>query len=156
MQSRARTVTEYLKSLPGDRRKAVSAVRAVVRKNIARGFKESMGWGMIVWTVPLKDYPDTYNGQPLCFGGLASQKQYISLYLMPMYGKEETWLREEFRKAGKTLKSGKSCIRFRRVEDLPLDVIANIVASYTPATFIQRYEEMRTSQYGSSVTCKKR
>jgi hypothetical protein len=104
-----------------------------------------MGFGMIGYTIPLERYPDTYNGQPLCYAGLAAQKHHYALYLMCAYGDpaEAEWLASEFRKAGKRLDMGKSCVRFRRLDDLPLDAIGRFVARTTPEAFIARYEAAR-------------
>lgn len=146
MQSRAATVTAYLKSLPPDRRVLVSAVRRVVRANLPKGYKEGMGWGMIVYTIPLTVCPDTYNGQPLCYAGLASQKQYVSLYLMSVYVEAEGRLRDEFRKAGMTLDPGKGCVRFRTLDDLPLDLVGRAVARYSPNAFIRLHEAIRAKR----------
>src|SRR5688572_17403916 len=94
--SSARTVDEYIASLPDDRREAVEAVRAVVRDNLPAGYREGMQFGMIAWYVPLERFPDTYNGQPLGLAGLASQKNYMSLYLNTVYGDQATerWFRD--------------------------------------------------------------
>ena len=97
MHSDASTVSEYLGSLPADRRKAMAAVRKVIRANLPKGIVESMNWGMIVYEVPLRTYPDTYNGQPLAYAGLASQKNHMSVYLMGIYGSDA--LRAEFEDA---------------------------------------------------------
>ena len=145
VMSKATTVDAYLKELPEDRRAAISKVRNVVKKNLPKGYREAMAFGMISWTVPLDRYPDTYNGQPLCYIGLASQKNYNSLYLMGVYGdpKREKLLADAFAKAGKKMDMGKSCLRFRKVEDLPLDAIGKIVASMPPEELIRRAEAVR-------------
>ena len=128
---RAKTVAEYLASLPEDRRGAIKTVRAVVKKNLPAGYKEGMDYGFIGWTVPLSVYPDTYNGQPLCYAALANQKNHMALYLMAAYaeGPIKQRLVKGFRAAGKKLDMGKSCIRFKSLDDLPLDVIAEVAAA---------------------------
>ena len=143
--SRAATVQEYLDELPADRRAVVEAVRDVVNRNLPEGYRESVGWGMIVWGIPLERYPNTYHGQPLGYVSLAAQKNYFSLYLFSVYqeGPEDHWLRDEFRKAGKKLDMGKSCIRFRKLDDLPLDVIGRVVAATPPEALIAIYEANR-------------
>ena len=143
--SKATTVNAYLKELPADRRKTVSAVRDVVVKHLPKGYAEKMGWGMITYAIPLEKYPDTYNGQPLCIAGLAAQKNYCTLYLMGAYGdpKLYAWLKGEFRKRGKKFDMGKSCLHFKTVDDLPLDVIGKVVAKVTPAKYIKFYEASR-------------
>jgi len=140
--SRARTVDQYLAELPAQQRAVVSAVRDVVRRNLPKGYRETANWGMIVYEIPLDRYPDTYNGQPLCYAGLAAQKNHYSLYLMGAYqdpGEAEE-LRDAFRKAGKKLDMGKSCVRFRRVDDLPLEAIGRLIKRTPPERFIERYE----------------
>ncbi len=138
VMSKAKTVAAYLDELPEDRRSAIAKVRDVVRKHLPKGYTEEMQ-GMIVWAIPLKTYPDTYNGQPLCVAGLASQKNYNSLYLMAVYGdpKKEKELKEAFAKAGKKLDMGKCCVRFKKVDDLPLEAIGKIIASMPPEELIR-------------------
>ena len=145
VMSKAKTVTEYLAELPADRRKAIAAVRAVVRKNLPKGYKESIGYGMICYTVPLSTYPETYNGQPLCYAALAAQKNKYSLYLMNVYGDGATAkaFRDGFKRAGKKLDMGKSCVRFSTVDDLPLDVIGRTIAATPMKDFIAQYEKSR-------------
>jgi hypothetical protein len=143
--SKAATVEEYLAELPEDRRAVVSAVRDVVLRNLPAGYREMMGYGMITWGIPLEDYPNTYNGQPLGYAALAAQKNYYALYLMSPYmdPAEKEGLRDEFRKAGKKLDMGKSCLRFKKLEDLPLDVVGRVIASTPPQEYITRYEAVR-------------
>lgn len=145
VMSKAKTVANYLAELPADRRKTISTVRAVVRKNLPKGYRESIGYGMICYTVPLSTYPDTYNGQPLCYAALAAQKNSCSLYLMNVYGDAATAkaFREGFRQAGKKLDMGKSCVRFKTAADLPLDVIGRTIAATPMKDFIGRYERSR-------------
>lgn len=140
--SNAETAEQYLQELPEDRRAVVSAVRDVVVRNLPAGYREAMGYGMITWGIPLEDYPDTYNGQPLGYAALAAQKNYYALYVMPSPAQEQ-WLRDEFRKAGKKLDRGKSCLRFRKLEDLPLDAIGKLIASTPPREWIAQYEKTR-------------
>ncbi|MGH7663594.1 MAG: DUF1801 domain-containing protein [Gemmatimonadaceae bacterium] len=143
--SKAATVAEYLGELGEDRRTVVSAVRDVVLRNLPAGYRESMNWGMITYEIPLERYPATYNGQPLCFASLAAQKNHYALYLMGAYSGsgDEGWLRDEFRKAGKKLDMGKSCMRFRKLDDLPLAVIGRLIASAPPEKLIEQYEASR-------------
>lgn len=144
-RSRAATIQAYLRSLPADRRAVVSAVRNVVARHLPKGYRETMNWGMISYEIPLTKYPQTYSGQPLMYAALGAQKQHCSLYLMCVYqdAKQERLLKTGFKRAGKKLDMGKSCIRFRQVEDLPLDVIAGVVGSTTPEQFIAAYERVR-------------
>ncbi|MBA3342942.1 MAG: DUF1801 domain-containing protein [Gemmatimonadaceae bacterium] len=140
--SKASTVAAYLDELPPDRRKAISSVRSLVRKHIPKGYSEGMGWGMITWHIPLSDYPDTYNGQPLCYVALAAQKNYCSLYLMGVYGDpaREKVLKDGFTNAGKKLDMGKSCVHFKSADDLPLDVIGDVIAGMPPEKLIAAIE----------------
>lgn len=146
MQSKARTVKEYLAELPPDRRAAIKAVRAVILKNLDNGIEEGMSYGMIGYCVPHRIYPAGYHcnpKQPLPYAGLASQKNHMSVYLSSVYedGGEEKWLREQFRKAGRKLDMGKCCIRFKRLEDLPLDVIGRAIERFPIRKHIEHYEK---------------
>jgi hypothetical protein len=144
-KSSATTVEGYLDELPEERRAVVSAVRDVVRENLPAGYQETMSWGMISYEVPRERYPDTYNGQPLAFAALAAQKNHYALYLNCVYqdSEREGRLREEFQQAGKKLDMGKSCVRFKKLDDLPLDVIGRVIASTPPEEFIAGYEASR-------------
>ena len=145
--SDAATPDGYIASLPEDRRVTVAAVRDVVRRNLPAGFEEGMQYGMIGWYVPLERFGDTYNSQPLALAGLASQKHYISLYLNNVYGDRDTeaWFRERYAASGKKLDMGKSCVRFKRLDDLPLDVIGETIARVDLDAFLAHYEEARGS-----------
>ena len=148
VMSKATTVPDYLAELPEERRRTISAVRAVVRKNLPKGYQESIGYGMICYTVPLSTCPDTYNGQPLCYAALAAQKNYCALYLMNVYGDAPTAkaFRDGFKKAGKKLDMGKSCVRFKTADDLPLDVIGRTIAATPMKAFIEMFERPRKSR----------
>ena len=145
VMSKATTVADYLAELPEERRKTISAVRAVVRKNLPKGYKESIGYGMICYSVPLSTYPDTCNGQPLCYAALAAQKNYCAIYLMNVYGDAPTAkaFRDGFKKAGKQLDMGKSCVRFKTADDLPLDVIGKTIAATPVKEFVEKHEKAR-------------
>jgi hypothetical protein len=142
MHSDATTVDEYLAALPDDRRTALTVVRKVIKRHLPKGIVESMNWGMIAYEVPLTTYPDTYNGQPLLYAALASQKNYMAVYLQAVYGSEK--LRERFedayRASGKKLDMGKSCVRFRTLDALPLDVVADAIGSCTVEQYISGFE----------------
>ena len=133
VQSKAGTVAQYLEELPEERRAVVAAVRDLVLEHLPEGYRESMNWGMIAYEIPLERYPVTYNKQPLAYVALAAQKNYYSLYLMSCYesSEGENRLREEFRKAGKKL------------DDLPLEKIGEIVAATPPEGLIEQYEASR-------------
>jgi hypothetical protein len=145
MKSAAKTPIAYLKSLSADRREAIAAVRAVIIKNLPQGYEEIVDFGMLAYVIPLKRYPVTYNGRPLAIAALASQKQYMSLYLMCVTGSAalKTWFASEFKKAGKKLDMGKSCVRFKSVEDLPLDVVGRAIARVSVDEFLRFYERSR-------------
>ena len=144
-QSNAATVDEYLAELPQDRREAIASVREVILQHLPPGYEETMQHGMIGYVIPLKSYPVTYNGQPLEYAALASQKNYMSLYLMNIYGDRETeqWFTERYAASGKKLNMGKSCVRFKVLDDLPTDLIGEAIARTTVADFIERYEASR-------------
>ena len=139
MQSKATTVEEYLSDLSDDRRDAISTVRNVVLDNLPEGYEEMMLFGMISYVVPLSVVPDTYNKQPLMYAALASQKRHMALYLTNVYGDEslENWFRERYLATGKRLDMGKSCVRFRKLDDLPLDLVGETIGR-TPHRRVRR------------------
>jgi hypothetical protein len=144
-KSNARTVEDYLNELPAERRAVIEQARQVILDNLPPGYQEAMNWGMISYEVPLARYPKTYNQQPLSYAGLAAQKNGYSLYLMCAYNGalQEGWLAERFAAAGKKLDMGKSCLHFRRLDDLPLEVIAEAIALVGVDEFIAQYERSR-------------
>ena len=138
MRSDAVTVEQYLAELPEERRQAISVVREVILANLPEGYEEVMNWGMITYQVPLSVYPDTYNKKPLMYAALASQKNHMAVYLISIYMNEKTRIEfeEEYRSTGKRLDTGKSCVRFRKLEDLPLTLIGKAIASMPVKDFI--------------------
>lgn len=144
-RSKAATVAEYLAALPEDRRRVVSKVRSVIRKHLPKGYKENIGWGAITYEIPLAKFPDTYNGQPLCYAALAAQKNFYTLYLMGPYGdpKQRAALEDAFKSAGKKLDMGKSCVHFKDVDDLPLPAIGKLIASIPAERWIETYKASR-------------
>jgi hypothetical protein len=145
MQSKAATVQEYLAELTPERRAAIEAVRQVILKNLDNDFEEGIQYGMIGYYVPHRVYPAGYHcdpRQPLPFAALASQKNYMSLYLMCVYGDSNhaNWFKEAWAKTGKKLDMGKSCIRFKKVEDLALDVIAEAVKRVPAKKYVEHIE----------------
>lgn len=145
MRSDAATVGEYLESLPADRREAIAAVRLVILDNLPDGSVETMNWGMICYEIPLADYPDTSNGKPLMFAGLASQKRHMAVYLSGVYADEtarEAFM-AEYQASGKPLDMGRSCVRFRDLDELPLEVIGRAIARWSVGDFTQSYEAGR-------------
>jgi len=142
MQSDANDVDQYLDELPEDRRQALTAVRKVVLDHLPAGFEEVMQYGMISYVVPLDRFPSTYNGQPLAVASLASQKRHMALYLMGIYGDEgnQTWLRQQWATTGKKLDMGKSCLRFRSLDDLALAVVGEAIARTSVADLIDQHD----------------
>lgn len=148
MHSTAQTVEEYLESLPDDRQEVISYLRDQIVHVLPRGYEEAMNWGMITYQVPLSVYPDTYNKQPLMLAALASQKNHLAIYLTVTYTKpgEEDWLREEFKKAGKKLDMGKSCIRFKKLDDLALEPILDLIKKTEMEPYVEWVRSVRTAQ----------
>ena len=156
MQSKATTVEQYLAGLTEYRRKALEAVRQVVLKNLDKDYEEGMQYGMIGYYVPHRVYPAGYHcdpKQPLPFAGLASQKNYMSLYLMCVYGDSDfsRWFQQAWAKTGKKLDMGKSCVRFKKLEDLALDVIAEAIKRVPAKKYIEHCEAaIKTTNKGAS------
>jgi Domain of unknown function (DU1801) len=145
MQSKASTVEQYLSELPEDRRKAIEVVRHVILENLDKDYEEGIQYGMIGYYVPHRVYPAGYHcdsKQPLPFAGLASQKNYMSLYIMCTYGDSDLsrWFREAWAKTGKKLDMGKACVRFKKPEDLALDVIAEAIQRMPAKKYIEHCE----------------
>lgn len=170
MQSKATTVSAYLESLPEDRRKTVEAVRKVIRANLDAGYEEGMQYGMIGYYVPHKLFPAGYHcdpKQPLPFAALASQKNYLSLYMMGVYcgcgegpGASETpharWFRDAWAKTGKKLDMGKACVRFKKVEELALDVVGEAFKRVPAKVYIERYQQvLAATGRGAAAKAKK-
>ena len=147
VKSDAGTVQDYLDELPDDRRESMQAVRQVVLDNLPDGYEEMMLYGMIGWAIPLEVYPETYNGHPLAYASLGNQKNYMSLYLMNVYGDEvtEEWFKERYAASGKKLNMGKSCVRFKRADDLPLDLIGEVISRTPAEDYIRYYEQSRAN-----------
>jgi len=164
MQSKATTVQAYLGSLPEERRAAISAVRDVLLKSLDPVYEESMQYGMIGYSVPHSIYPKGYHvdpKKPLLFAALASQKNYMALYLMTEFdctgkggAKQAESFREAWAKSGKKLDMGKSCIRFRKLDDLALDVIGQAVKRVPASAFVDYYERSRAQAEAAKGTGK--
>lgn len=144
-RSNAKTPAAYLAALPAERRRAIAAVRKVVKTHMPKGFQEAMTWGMITWGVPLRRCPDSPNGQPLCYVALAAQKNYSTLYLMGAYADTGRYkaLKAAFVKAGKKFDMGKSCLHFQRAEDLELDAIGDLIGGTTVDEWIALMKKSR-------------
>jgi hypothetical protein len=145
MRSRVTSIPEYLEQLPEDRRQALTTVRQRILDHLPAGYEETFSWGMISYQVPLSVYPDTYNKQPLMYAALASQKGHMAVYLCNVYMIPE--LKERlaagFKAANKRLDMGASCVRFKKLADLPLDVIGEAIGATQMADFVQRAKDVR-------------
>jgi uncharacterized protein YdhG (YjbR/CyaY superfamily) len=148
MQSKAATVKEYIDSLPADRKKAISALRSQVKKNLPKGFKEEMSYGMIGYVVPHSIYPDGYHCNtklPLPFLNIASQKNFIAVYHMGIYSSPKLlkWYLDNYEKAGVGKPDkGKGCLRFKSPEKIPYALIGELASKMTPAEWIAQYESV--------------
>lgn len=148
MQSKATTVDQYMEELPEDRKAAMTELRKVIRKNLPKGFKEQMGYGMIGYVVPHSKYPNGYHCKPedpLPFMNIASQKNFIAIYHMCVYGdpKLHKWFTDEYAKLGLgKLDMGKSCIRLKKMDKIPYQLIGELASKITPDEWIARYEIM--------------
>jgi len=144
-RSQEKSVDAYLESLPAERRAVVKTLRELVLKNLPKGYEESFEWGYPTYEIPLSKYPDTYNKRPLSYVAIAAQKHYYAVYLMCVYqdAKLRTRLEDDFAKAGKKLDMGKSCIRFKRLEDVPLPAIGRAIRAVPPAKYIAAYEKIK-------------
>jgi hypothetical protein len=149
--ARPTTVAGYLASLTPEKRAVIEDARALVRKHLPKGYAEFMNWGVINWGIPLDEFSDTHNGQPLCYVGLGAQKSYNSLYLMGVYdsgGKytapfSHKLLVDAFKKAGKRLDMGKCCLHFKTLDDLELTSVAKVIAMSTPKEYLAYYKRMK-------------
>lgn len=148
VSSKETTPAAYVASLPPDRRKVIAAVRAVVKKRLPKGYVEAMNWGMLSYEIPLNRYPDTYNKQPLMYLALAAQKNNFALYMTGVSGDTAMMdrLTAACKAAGKKLEMGKSCLRFKALEDLPLDLIGDLVASTSVERRIEFAEAARRNK----------
>lgn len=152
-RSTASTPEQYLAALPPDRRILLGEVRELVRDNMPGGYQESVNWGAITWDVPLSVYPDTYNGQPMCYAALASHKTTATLYLMGAYSIPALRKRLEdgFKAAGKRLDMGKSCLHFKSMNDLPRGLIAEIIAAVPMSDYVARVRAAKAGAGGKAA-----
>ena len=148
MNSEANTPEEYISQLPEDRMKAMIMLRRVINENIPLGYKEVMSYGMVSYVIPHSIYPSGYHcnpKEPVPFISIASQKNYIAMYHMGIYFYTEisTWFQEEYAKKVKTkLDMGKSCIRFKKVDDIPYDLIAELCRKITLEDYLEKYQSV--------------
>jgi uncharacterized protein YdhG (YjbR/CyaY superfamily) len=148
MQSKAATIEEYLNELTPERRERIETVRAVILENLPEGYEEAMNWGMISYQVPLAVYPETYNKQPLMYAALASQKNHMAVYLTGIYMDEaaKDAFEAAYKATGKRYDVGKSCVRFKRLDDLPLELIGETIASLPVNEFVERVKAVRSQR----------
>lgn len=146
MTAQDQTPKGFIDSLPEDRRSDVRKLRATVRKHLHKGFAEEVRWGMLCYEVPLRVEPDTYNGKPLMYAAIGSQKNHMALYLMGAYANEDT--RKSFAEAwtatGNKLDMGKACIRFTSIDDVPLGVVGEAIEAYTAQEFAELVRNVRS------------
>ncbi|HMY15119.1 MAG TPA: DUF1801 domain-containing protein [Polyangium sp.] len=141
----AKTVQEYLDNLPEDRREALEAIRKVILANLDKDYEEGIQYGMIGYYVPHRVFPPGYHcdpKQPLPFASIASQKNHLALYLMCVYGSTEldTWFRDAWAKTGKKLDMGKGCVRFKKLSDVPLNVVGETIKRVPAKKYIETYQ----------------
>jgi hypothetical protein len=140
------SVAAYLQGLPTERRKALETLRAIILGHLPAGYEEGIEFGMPSYFVPLARFSDTYNKRPLMLAAFASQKGYMSLYLMAVYGDPKTraWFEKAYRDAGKKLDMGKSCVRFKSLDDLPLDVVGEAIERVSVDGYLESYRASRS------------
>ena len=143
--ARPTTVAAYLASLTPEKRAVIEEARSLVHKHIPKGYAEFMNWGVINWGIPLEEFPDTYNGQPLCYVGLGAQKNYNAFYLMGAYDGSNgaKRLAAAFKKAGKRLDMGKCCLRFKGLDDLELTSVGQVIGMSTPKDYLAYYKRTK-------------
>ncbi|MHA2501770.1 MAG: DUF1801 domain-containing protein [Candidatus Kariarchaeaceae archaeon] len=145
MKIEASSPEEYLNQLPEERKQALSKIRDIVQHHLPDGYEENMTYDMISYTIPLEDYPNTYNKKPLTLLSIGNQKNHMALYMNNLYSDPElnSWFVEAFKASGKKLDMGKSCVRFKSLDDLPLDIIGEAVSKTPVDKFINLYEASR-------------
>ena len=139
--SAAETVEQYLGELPDDRREAIVEVRAEILANLPDEIVETMAWGMIAYEIPLEIFPDTYNKKPLLYAALASQKNHMAVYLHSIYTNEDDaeWFQQAYVATGKKLDMGKSCVRFKKLDQVPVELIGEAIARVSIEQFLDYY-----------------
>lgn len=145
MQSKTKSVAQYLKELPDNHQEAIAVIRELILDNLPNGYVESMNWGMISYEIPLEIYPDTYNKQPLGIVALASQKNHMAIYMMGCYmaPNQQEKLLKAYKEMGVKPNMGKSCIRFTNLEKIPLDTIVELIRDFPVDEYIKQYESVK-------------
>ncbi|MFD1632073.1 DUF1801 domain-containing protein [Pseudopedobacter beijingensis] len=146
MEKEVKTVTEYMEQLPAERKEVLQKLRKIITENLPEGFEETLSYGMIGYVVPHSIYPDGYHVTPqlpLPFINIASQKSHIALYHMALYADENllNWFKEEYAKQTNTKPDiGKSCIRFKKPEQIPFSLIGELVQQIDIQQWVQLYK----------------
>jgi uncharacterized protein YdhG (YjbR/CyaY superfamily) len=145
VQSKTKSVAQYLKELPDNHQEAIAVIRELILDNLPNGYVESMNWGMISYEIPLEIYPDTYNKQPLGIVALASQKNHMAIYMMGCYmaPNQQEKLLKAYKEMGVKPNMGKSCIRFTNLEKIPLDTIVELIRDFPVDEYIKQYESVK-------------
>jgi hypothetical protein len=142
------TVSQWLASVPAERKDAIDTVRDAVNAHLPQGYEETVDWGMLAWVVPLATLPTTHNGRPLLLAALGAHTKRMTIYLMSVYG--DARIRREFqaayRRTGKKLDMGGSCIHFKTLDDLPLDVVGDTIARVSVDEYVERYQRSRVTR----------
>ncbi len=147
MQYKAESVADYIDQIPEERKAAIKKLRTTIKKNLPKGFKECIGYGMPAYVVPLSAYPDGYHCKadtPLPFISFASQKNFVALYHMGIYADEKLmkWFTTEYpRHCKRKLDMGKSCIRFKKVDEIPFELVAELMTKMSQKDWIALYEK---------------
>jgi hypothetical protein len=152
----ALTVAQWLASVPAERKDAINAVRNVVNEHLPPGYEETVDWGMLAWVVPLATLPDTHDGRPLMLAALGAHTKVMTIYLMTVYGDPK--IRKEFETAykqtGKKLHMGGCCVHFKKLDDLPLDVVASTVARVGVDQYVEHYRSSRPKKKAKKKSTK--
>jgi hypothetical protein len=158
MKVDANSVESYLAALPEQRRAALQAVRKVILRRLPKGYVEMYQYGMLSYGIPLERYPTTYNGQPLVVASLGAQKNHLAVYLMCIYGDQKlrSWFEAEYRRRGKKLDAGKSCVRFKSLHDLPLELVGEAISRVSVEDLIRMHELAHGKAKSSKPSAKPR
>ena len=153
----ALTVNQWLASVPAERKDAINVVRDAVNAHLPRGYEETVDWGMLAWVVPLATLPNTHHGHPLLLAALGAHRKLMTLYLMSVYSdpKVRRGFEIAYKKTGKKLNMGGCCVHFKKLDDLPLDVVGNTIARVAVDQYVERYENARTKMKKKKTTKKK-
>lgn len=150
----ALTVNQWLASVPAERKDAINAVRDAVNEHLPQGYEETVDWGMLAWVVPLATLPNTHNGHPLMLAALGAHTKLMTLYLMSAYGdpKLRRGFEIAYKRTGKKLDMGGCCVHFKKLDDLPLDVVGNTIARVAVDQYVERYENSRAKKNSKKKT----